>query len=267
MLKEVFNLYRNGDAIPYIILAFMCVGYIIIFEKFMLFQFIYKINFEKFNAQLKKMLLANDMDRARSFSQAVSKTGVPMLMVCAIDSYENDPMAVRATVSEEALQFFPRLRRRLVQLPNFAATCVILGVIASVSGLWNSFEMMDGLELGIKSFSFAKGLTLALLPLSIALIAALSLMLPFGILEAMAWRLESEMEHSLCVVLNILSPDKIPVAMPSHSNENHSSQENKGESFPRSEEIQAPYSASIKEEHENSGANNAQKIPDEEEII
>ena len=101
MLHDIFDLYRNGEIIPYIILAFLCVGYIIIIEKFMILQFVYKINFEKYNVQLKKMLLANDMERARSFSRAVSKTGVPMLTVRAIDSYENNPMRVRATISEE----------------------------------------------------------------------------------------------------------------------------------------------------------------------
>ena len=49
-------MYRNGEIIPFIILAFVSIGYIIIFEKFIILQFVYRINFEKFNTTIKKML-------------------------------------------------------------------------------------------------------------------------------------------------------------------------------------------------------------------
>ncbi len=269
MLHDIFNLYRNGEVIPFIILAFLCVGYIIIFEKFIILQFIYKINFEKYNTQIKKMLLANDMDRARSFSRAVSKTGIPMLAVRAIDSYENEPMRVRATISEEGLRFFPRLRRRMTQLPNLAAACVILGGIAAVHGIWSSFQMVDGLELGIKSFIFAKGLTLSLLPLAISLIAAVLLMLPFGILDAIAWRLESEMEHSLCILLNILSPDIQPMFSTAvHSNERNSEDHSAAKHEPIIKEDESHTNTQAeKVTHEDTSANNIPVVPDEEEII
>lgn len=270
MLYDIFNLYRNGEIIPYIILAFLCVGYIIIFEKFFLFQFVYKINFEKYNMQLKKMLLANDMERARSFSRATSKTGVPMLTVRAIDSFENDPMRVRATISEEGLRFFPRLRRRMTQLPNFAAACIVLGAIAAVYGIWSSFQMVEGLELGIKSFTFAKGLTIALLPLAISLVAAVLLMLPFGILDAMAWRLEAEMEHSLCLVLNILAPDIQPVVVASNVPAEKADADNTTlQSFPKVDDMESKniHQQPTKANNEDSGSANAANIPDEEEII
>lgn len=271
MLHDIFNLYRDGEIIPYIILAFLSVGYIIIFEKFIILQFVYKINFEKFNTHIKKMLLANDMDRARSFSRATSKTGIPLLAVRAIDSYENDPMRVRATISEEGLRFFPRLRRRMTQLPNLAAASVILGAIAAVAGIWSSFQMVDGLELGIKSFAFAKGLTLALLPLAISLVCAVLLMLPFGILDAMAWRLESEMEHSLCMVLNILAPDIQPIvassAQPKSEDLDNSNLGSLGSNQTIMEnEVKTP-SQPAKASHEDNSETTLANVPDEEEII
>jgi biopolymer transport protein ExbB/TolQ len=278
MLHDIFNLYRTGEVIPFIILAFLCIGYIIIFEKFFILQFVYKINFEKYDSQIKKMLLANDMERARNFSRAVSKTGVPMLAVRAIDSFEHDPMRVRATIAEEGLRFLPRIRRRMTQLPNLAAASVILGALAAVYGIWSSFQMVDGLELGIKSFVFAKGLTLALLPLAISLITSLLLMLPFGILDAMAWRLESEMEHSLCVILNILAPDIQPlvVANTNNSPSDYKSSEDKSKDEQQHTPVVTNNEAKnsdlnqqqpAKAAHENSEPTPAPIVPDEEEII
>ena len=266
MLNDIFLMFRNGEIIPFVILAFVSVGYIIIFEKFILLQFVYRIKFEKFNSTIKKMLAANDMERARSFTKATSKTAVPMLTLKAIDAYENDPMRVRSTVSEESLRFFPRIRRRINQLPNLAAACVLLGAIAAVQGIWTSFRMVEGLELGVKSFAFSTGLSHALLPLAISLVSAVLLMLPFGILDAIAWRLESEMEHSLCVVLNILSPEMQPMftgGASSSSNQEESSDNYSGGNA-ANENVDRAESKGRKDDSSDPGL---QEVPDEEEII
>ncbi|BBH54487.1 MotA/TolQ/ExbB proton channel family protein [Fluviispira sanaruensis] len=273
MLNDIFMMYRNGEVIPYVLLAIVAVGYIIIFEKFIVLQFVYRINFEKYNTQMKKMLTANDMERARNFSRATSRTTVPMLAIKAIDAYETDPMRVRSAVSEESLRFFPRIRRRINQLPNLAATCVLLGAIAAVQGIWGSFHMVEGLELGIKSFAFSSGLSHALLPLTISLVSAVVLMLPFGILDAIAWRLEAEMEHSLCVILNILSPEMQPMFAGgggSSSNNNNSNDDSQGGGYsPSSGGMDSDDDMDDKPRRagNESGAGSLQEVPDEEEII
>ena len=272
MLNDIFLMYRNGEIIPFIILAIVSVGYIIIFEKFILLQFVYRINFEKFNSTIKKMLAANDMERARNFTKATSRTSVPMLTLKAIDAYENDPMRVRSTISEESLRFFPRVRRRINQLPNLAAACVLLGAIATVQGIWTSFRMVEGLELGIKSFAFTSGLSHALLPLAISLVSAVLLMLPFGILDAIAWRLEAEMEHSLCVILNILSPEMQPMftgGAPSSNNQQGESSDGYSPSGGNSSlsEGGGDKAEAKGRKDDSSEAGGVQEVPDEEEII
>jgi hypothetical protein len=87
----------------------------------------------------------------------------------------------------------------------------LLGAFAAVHGVWQSFQIADGLELGLKSFAFTKGLSGALTPLALALLASVLLMLPYGLLDAIATRLEGEIEHSLTIALNILAPEMQPV--------------------------------------------------------
>lgn len=267
MLNDIFMLYRNGEVIPYIILAIVAVGYVIIFEKFIILQFVYRINFEKYNAQIKKMLSASDFDRARSFSRATSKTSVPMLTVKAIEAYETDPMRVRSAISEEGLRFFPRIRRRINQLPNLAATCVLLGAIAAVHGIWTSFHMVEGLELGIKSFAFSEGLSKALLPLTISLASAVLLMLPFGILDSVAWRLEAEIEHSLCVILNILSPEMQPMFAGGSSKNNNNQDNSQGGYSSSGGGMESLDDGPAQGRRSDDGQAALQNVPDEEEII
>lgn len=211
MLHEIFALFRDREPIPFLILALVAVGWVIIFERFLILQFLYRVNFKKFNHTLKNMLSAGDTERARTYCLATSKTGLPHIVYRAIEAFEKENFKVRMVVSEESLAFFPRVRRRISQLPTLAACAVLLGALAAVHGVWQSFQIADGLELGLKSFAFTKGLSGALTPLALSLMASVLLMLPYGLLDAIAARLEGEMEHSLTIALNILAPEMQPV--------------------------------------------------------
>ena len=211
MIQELFELFRTREPIPYIILAVFSVGWVIVFERFIVLQLTYRLNFIKFNSAIKRMLSAGDLDRARQYCAASGSTGLPLITAKAIEAYENENFRVRMVVSEESLLFMPRIRRRISQLPNLAAVAVLLGALAAVNGVWQSFQMVDGLELGLKSFAFSRGLSQALTPISLGLAASVFLMIPYGILDAMASRLEGEIEHSLTVILNLLAPEMQPV--------------------------------------------------------
>lgn len=211
MIQEMFELFRSREPIPYIILAIFAVGWVIVFERFIALQLTYRINFSKFNTTLRRMLSAGDLDRARQYCAASGNAGLPLITAKAIEAYETENFRVRMVVSEETLSFMPRIRRRISQLPNLAAVAVLLGALAAVNGVWQSFQMVDGLEMGLKSFAFSRGLSQALTPIALGLGASVFLMIPYGVLDAMASRLEGEIEHSLTVILNLLAPEMQPV--------------------------------------------------------
>ncbi|MEN9808858.1 MAG: hypothetical protein RLZZ488_425 [Pseudomonadota bacterium] len=211
MIQEMFELFRARQPVPYIILAIFAVGWVIVFERFIVLQLTYRLNFGKFNSTLRRMLSAGDLDRARQYCAASGNTGLPLIAAKAIEAYETENFRVRMVVSEETLAFMPRIRRRISQLPNLAAVAVLLGALAAVNGVWQSFQMVDGLELGLKSFAFSRGLSQALTPIALGLGASVFLMIPYGVLDAMASRLEGEIEHSLTVILNLLAPEMQPV--------------------------------------------------------
>jgi hypothetical protein len=186
-----------------------------------------------------------------------------MITTKAIEAYENENFRVRMVVSEESLAFMPRIRRRISQLPNLAAVAVLLGALAAVNGVWQSFQMVDGLELGLKSFAFSRGLSQALTPIALGLAASVFLMIPYGVLDAMASRLEGEYEHSLTVILNLLAPEMQPVfaqpvgvSQPPPTEVNSASQNQKEQAYGANGGFQ-----------DVASAERSEPVPDEEEII
>lgn len=264
MIQEMFELFRARQPVPYIILAIFAVGWVIVFERFIVLQLTYRLNFGKFNATLRRMLSAGDLDRARQYCAASGNTGLPLIAAKAIEAYETENFRVRMVVSEETLAFMPRIRRRISQLPNLAAVAVLLGALAAVNGVWQSFQMVDGLELGLKSFAFSRGLSQALTPIALGLGASVFLMIPYGVLDAMASRLEGEVEHSLTVILNLLAPEMQPVfAQPvaaAQAAAGDAPQAASGVSDDSDEAVKGGY-------QDVASAERSDPVPDEEEII
>lgn len=207
MLDELFRLFHGSEPLPFVMAAFIAVGWVIVLEKMILLQLVYRVNFNKFNTSVRKMLAAGDLERARTLCVATSKTGVPQIAVKAIDAFQTDSFKVRTVVSEEVLSFMPRIRRRLSQLPNLATVLVLVGALAAVQGIWEAFHAADVLDFTVKSAALTHGLAQAFTPLSFALLGCVTLMLPYGLLDSVATRLENEVEHSLTIVINILAPE------------------------------------------------------------
>lgn len=268
MLPEIFSLFRQDSVIPFAILALVLVGWVVILERFITLQFIYRVNFKRFNQSMKKMLAAGDLERAKSLCHNTSKTGLPLITARAIEAYETDSFRVRLVLSEETLAFMPRIRRRISQLPNLATGAILLGSLAAIHGVWQAFFTAEILELGVKTFAFTQGISHSLTPLALAMFAAVILVLPYGILDAIAARLEGEIEHSLAIVLNILAPETQPVvaaiaapaAQPVDTgfrDEPEQDEEPQGESI---EDLTADIDNEVI-------GDNAEAVPDEEEII
>jgi biopolymer transport protein ExbB len=270
MLQAILDLFRGREPIPFVMLAILCVGWVIIFERFVLLQFVYRVNFTKFDWNIRKMLAAGDMERARTYCAATSKTGLPLIAAKAIDAYQTDTLKVRMTVSEETMAFMPRIRRRISQIPNLATVVVLLGALAAVHGIWESFRMSDVLEQSVKSVAFTGALANALTPLGFALGAAILLMLPYGILDAVAARLEGDVEHSLTMILNVLAPETQAVfaAQPAVGAPAFINTEASGSRPSASSEsaMSSNSAAPVAKEEEHVEAAN-DKFPDEEEII
>jgi len=211
MIQNIVEMFRTGQPLLYILCGVWCVGLVIIFERLIVLKFVYTIDFTKFNHRIKQMLLAQDIERAQSLCQAFSATSLPRMVYQSLRDYQGDTARLQALLHEESLRFLPHVRRRLSQLPHLASLCALLGAAGSVYSVWHAFEMAKGWELGIKSLVFASSMTHALLPLFLALAAAATLVAAFGVLDAIAVRLEGEIEHGMWVVLNTFEPRHTPV--------------------------------------------------------
>lgn len=206
MLQQLIQSVQRGDIVTFVIFAIVASALIVVFERAFLILFVYRINFNKFNQQILKMLNAGELDRAKNFCKSTSKTGVPALVLKAIDAFQIDAFRVRALIGEESISLFPRYRRRLEQIPLLIILCAAVGSFAAVHGIWESFFNAEAIDFSARSYLFSKGVSFALVPLNLALLSIIFMLFPYMLLNSAVQQLEIASEQSLQIVANVLAP-------------------------------------------------------------
>jgi biopolymer transport protein ExbB/TolQ len=211
MWSEIGNSIAKGDAYSILLLVFLFVGLVVCFERLFMLQFVLNLDFAKFLNNLKKMVKAEDFDRAISLCRNESKTSLPLISLRALEAAETDPSTVRGTIDEEAINFIPRIEARLGYLPALATLTMLVGVLGTIDALWNAFHSIDILDTAQKQASVGHGIAGSLTYTSIGLIVAMILLAAHQFLKGMAIRLAERIHYGVTVLTNLLAPQDVAV--------------------------------------------------------
>ncbi|MBP9706215.1 MAG: MotA/TolQ/ExbB proton channel family protein [Oligoflexales bacterium] len=209
MWNELALSFQNGN--PYILLMLFLgfVSLVIIFERFIVLSYVYNINFKKFLDNIRKAVVADDLERARSICRSASPTSLPAITLKAIDSALNDVASTRGVIEEEALEFLPKIEARLLILPGLATFVLLLGVLGTVNELWVSFHSVGVLDTAKKQAVLAQGISSSLNPTALGLMVCMIILLAHQSLKGLALNLSERVHHGLIVISNLLAPPQV----------------------------------------------------------
>ena len=164
---------QNGNAYLILILALGFLGTTIIFERFIMLQFVYYVDFSKFLSNLRRSVQAEDLDRAVSICKNASKTSLPAIGLKALEAAERDASTVRGTIEEETIDFLPKLESRIGILPALSTLILLIGVLGTIDGLWNAFDSIEILDTSEKQARLANGIAQSLNPTTMGLLISM----------------------------------------------------------------------------------------------
>lgn len=196
--------HANGYVIAIVILGFFAM--MVFFERLIMLQFVYHIDFSKFLGNLKKMVAAEDLDRAINLCKNVSHTSLPRISLRALEAAETDPTKVRGTIEEETIDFLPNIERRLSILPAFTLLIMLVGVLGTIDTLWTAFNSIDVLDTAKKQATLAQGIASALNPTAMGLLFGMILLAGYYMLKGMAVNLLERVHYGVAVLTNLLVP-------------------------------------------------------------
>lgn len=213
MWGEIAHSLQSGNYYVIGIFALAFLALIFIFERIITISIVYNYNHKKFTDQLKKTIGAEDFDRARNLCQSTSKTSLPMIAKRAIDVHVADPEKVDEILSEEALEFIPRIESRISALATLATLIVLLGVLGTIDALWQAFHSVDILDTEQKQAMVSQGVAQALNPTAVGLLVAMLILAGQQLVKSMAIQLLDRIHLGIQVLHNLLVPKGVRYAM------------------------------------------------------
>jgi biopolymer transport protein ExbB len=209
MWDQLASSLKAGDQYVIAILILFFVTLVLLFERLIMLQFVYHVDFRKFLNSLKKMLAAEDIGRAISYCKSISKTSIPYIALRSLEAAEVDPTTVKGTLEEETLDFLPRLETRITIFPAIAAIAMLIGVLGTIDGIWKALQAIEVLDTQKKQIALTHGIASSLSPAALGVLVCILTLIGHHIVKSMAIQLTERVHQATAVLYNLLVPAEV----------------------------------------------------------
>jgi biopolymer transport protein ExbB/TolQ len=138
----VFDFFKNGGwwMAPIALVSVFVVG--IAVERVIFLFFRYNINGAAFMTQIKKLVMANNIDRAIKLCNAAPNAALPRIVKAGLTRANKGEIEIQNAVEEASLEVVPLLQKRVGALNGLASLATLLGLLGTVMGLIDAFEVI-----------------------------------------------------------------------------------------------------------------------------
>ena len=138
-IKEFFS---SGGEFMWPILAVSVVGIAIIAERVARLFFRYSVNANQFMAQIQKLVISGNIDRAIKLCNAEPNAALPRVIKAGLTRANKGEAEIIAGVEEANLEVMPLLNKRTAALGGMGSLATLLGLLGTVMGLIEAFTVV-----------------------------------------------------------------------------------------------------------------------------
>jgi len=166
----------------------------------------YRVNSKEFFSQVKKLVTANNIDRAIKLCEA-SDYPILLLVKAGLTHANKSPDEIDAALSERYAELKPAIEKRIGSLWSLANIATLIGLLGTVFGLINTFAAVaaQGLSQADKQRLLALGIAEAMYNTAFGLGIAVACMIAHLYLSQRAKNLAHQLESTMEKVFNLLA--------------------------------------------------------------
>lgn len=197
-MGAIAEAFRTGGIWMYIILASSIVTIGVVIERFIFLFFKYSVNAAPFMAQIQKLVMANNIDRAIKLCNAEPSAALPRVIKAGLTRANKGEAEIQGAIEEASLEVVPLVQKRLNSLPALANISTLLGLLGTIVGLIEAFEALEKATPETRQKLLAKGIALAMNTTAFGLIIAIPTLAVHVILGGMVKKIIDEIDlHSV----------------------------------------------------------------------
>ena len=201
----ILNFFRDGGPFMYIILVVSVIAMATVIERGYMILFRYNLNGAAFMAQIQKLIMANNIDRAIKLCNAESNAALTKVLKAGLTRANRSTIEIQNAVDEATLEVIPQLQKRTPYLGMWANVATLLGLLGTISGLVTAFKAVAAASPETKQTMLAAGISVAMYTTAFGLVVAIPVMICHSIIANRTTKLVDEIDQYSVKLINLLS--------------------------------------------------------------
>lgn len=204
MLGDMAKFYTEGGSFMHPIALISVVGIAIVIERFIFLFFKYNINANQFMAQVQKLVMANNVDRAIKLCNAAPSAALPKVIKAGLTRANKGELEIGNAIEEATLEVIPALTKRTSTLQSVANIATLLGLLGTIMGLIKAFEVVASAPPDMKSELLTAAIAIAMNTTAFGLIVAIPTLIGYVFLNNVTKKIMDEIDQYSVKLQNLL---------------------------------------------------------------
>jgi biopolymer transport protein ExbB/TolQ len=161
-MVDPVTMFKEGGPFMYVILMVGVFAMAIAFERLFYIVFRANINATAFMAQIQKLILANNIDRAIKLCNAEPHAALPKVVKAGLTRANRTEKEIENAIDEATLEVGPLIAKRTAYLAMLANVATLSGLLGTILGLIQAFEAVAKASAETKQTLLAQGISVAM---------------------------------------------------------------------------------------------------------
>jgi len=201
----VLDFFREGGEFMYLILVISVIAMATVIERGYMILFRYNINGAAFMAQIQKLVMANNIDRAIKLCNAESNSALTRVLKAGLTRANRSALEIQNAVDEATLETIPMLMKRTPYLGMWANVATLTGLLGTISGLVIAFKAVATAAPEEKQQMLAQGISVAMYTTAFGLVVAIPTMIAHSVISNRTVKLIDEIDQYSVKLINLLT--------------------------------------------------------------
>ncbi len=196
--------FVDGGPFMYPIALVSVIGLAIIVERFIFLFFKYNINANQFMAQIQKLVMANNIDRAIKLCNAAPSAALPKVIKAGLTRANKGEIEIANAIEEASLEVIPNITKRTPTLQAVSNLATMLGLLGTIMGLIEAFDAVAKAPPDQKTTMLTAAIAIAMNTTGFGLMVAIPVIAAYVFLNNTSKKIIDEIDQYSVKLQNLL---------------------------------------------------------------
>ena len=203
-MSAAAKFFNEGGMFMYPIALVSVVALAIGIERTIFLFFKYNINASQFMAQVQKLVMANNIDRAIKLCNAAPAAALPKVIKAGLTRANKGEIEIANAIEEATLEVVPNITKRTPTLQSVANIATLMGLLGTIMGLIEAFDAVAKAPPDQKTAMLTASIAIAMNTTAFGLIVAIPTLIFYIFLNNHAKKILDEMDQYSVKLQNLL---------------------------------------------------------------